>query len=44
MREISRARFVGMLLAGVVLRERLSTRQRVGIGICTLAVATLALG
>jgi drug/metabolite transporter (DMT)-like permease len=35
---------VTILLAGVVLRERLSTRQRVGIGIGTLAVATLALG
>ncbi len=35
---------VTVLLAAVVLGERIGTGQRVGIGICTLAVATLALG
>ena len=35
---------VTVLLASLVLGERLGGGQRVGIGICTLAVATLALG
>jgi drug/metabolite transporter (DMT)-like permease len=35
---------VTVLLAAGVLRERIGTGQRVGIGICTLAVATLAAG
>ncbi|TWP45641.1 DMT family transporter [Lentzea tibetensis] len=35
---------VTVLLAAGVLGERISARQRTGIGICTLAVATLALG
>jgi drug/metabolite transporter (DMT)-like permease len=35
---------VTVLLAASVLGERIGTGQRVGIGICTLAVATLALG
>jgi drug/metabolite transporter (DMT)-like permease len=33
---------VTVLLAASVLGERIDTRQRTGIGICTLAVATLA--
>jgi drug/metabolite transporter (DMT)-like permease len=35
---------VTVLLASVVLGERLGGGQRLGIGICTLAVATLAIG
>lgn len=35
---------VTVVLASVVLGERLGGGQRVGIGICTLAVATLAVG
>ncbi len=35
---------VTVLLASVALGERLGGGQRLGIGICTLAVATLALG
>jgi drug/metabolite transporter (DMT)-like permease len=35
---------VTVLLASLVLRERLGTGQRLGIGICTLAAATLATG
>jgi drug/metabolite transporter (DMT)-like permease len=35
---------VTVLLAAGVLGERIDTAQRMGIGICTLAVATLALG
>lgn len=35
---------VTVLLAARVLGERIGTGQRTGIGICTLAVATLALG
>lgn len=35
---------VTVLLAAGVLGERISAGQRTGIGICTLAVATLALG
>lgn len=35
---------VTVLLAAATLGERLSTGQRLGIGICTIAVATLALG
>jgi drug/metabolite transporter (DMT)-like permease len=35
---------VTVLLASVVLGERLGGGQRIGIGICTLAVATLAIG
>jgi drug/metabolite transporter (DMT)-like permease len=35
---------VTVLLASIVLGERLGRGQRLGIGICTLAVATLALG
>jgi drug/metabolite transporter (DMT)-like permease len=35
---------VTVLLASIVLGERLGGGQRVGIGICTLAVATLAIG
>ncbi|WP_410584996.1 EamA family transporter [Amycolatopsis sp. lyj-108] len=35
---------VTVLLAAGVLGERIDTRQRTGIGICTLAVASLALG
>ncbi len=35
---------VTVLLAAGVLGERIDTGQRTGIGICTLAVATLALG
>jgi drug/metabolite transporter (DMT)-like permease len=35
---------VTVLLAAGVLGERIDARQRTGIGICTLAVATLALG
>jgi drug/metabolite transporter (DMT)-like permease len=35
---------VTVLLASAVLRERLGGSQRLGIGICTLAVATLAIG
>ncbi|HZB19399.1 MAG TPA: DMT family transporter [Blastococcus sp.] len=35
---------VTVLLAAGVLGERIGTGQRAGIGICTLAVATLALG
>ena len=35
---------VTVLLAWVVLGERLGGGQRIGIGICTLAVATLAIG
>jgi drug/metabolite transporter (DMT)-like permease len=35
---------ITVLLAAVVLRERISIGQRTGIGICTLAAATLALG
>lgn len=35
---------VTVLLAASVLGERISTGQRTGIGICTLAIATLALG
>jgi drug/metabolite transporter (DMT)-like permease len=35
---------VTVLLAAGVLGERIGTGQRTGIGICTLAVATLALG
>jgi drug/metabolite transporter (DMT)-like permease len=35
---------ITVLLAAVVLGERIGTGQRTGIGICTLAVATLALG
>jgi drug/metabolite transporter (DMT)-like permease len=35
---------VTVLLAAGVLGERIGARQRTGIGICTLAVATLALG
>jgi drug/metabolite transporter (DMT)-like permease len=35
---------VTVLLAAGVLGERISTGQRMGIGICTLAVAALALG
>jgi drug/metabolite transporter (DMT)-like permease len=34
---------VTVLLASIVLRERLGTSQRLGIGICMLAVATLAI-
>jgi drug/metabolite transporter (DMT)-like permease len=34
---------VTVLLAAIVLGERIDTGQRTGIGICTLAVATLAL-
>jgi drug/metabolite transporter (DMT)-like permease len=35
---------VTVLLAAGVLGERIGAMQRTGIGICTLAVATLALG
>jgi drug/metabolite transporter (DMT)-like permease len=35
---------VTVLLASTALGERLGGRQRLGIGICTLAVATLAIG
>jgi drug/metabolite transporter (DMT)-like permease len=35
---------VTVLLASIVLGERLAGGQRLGIGICTLAVATLAIG
>jgi len=35
---------VTVLLAAGVLGERIGTGQRTGIGVCTLAVATLALG
>ncbi|GAA4697455.1 putative membrane protein [Promicromonospora umidemergens] len=35
---------VTVLLAAGVLKERIGSGQRLGIGICTLAVATLALG
>ena len=35
---------VTVLLAASVLGERIGTGQRVGIGVCTLAVATLAIG
>ncbi|MGP4025768.1 EamA family transporter [Actinomadura sp. 3N407] len=35
---------VTVLLAASVLGERIGTGQRTGLGICTLAVATLALG
>ncbi len=35
---------VTVLLARVALHERLGVSQRVGIGVCTLAVATLAIG
>jgi drug/metabolite transporter (DMT)-like permease len=35
---------VTVLLAASVLRERIGTEQRTGIGVCILAVATLALG
>jgi len=35
---------VTVLLASVALGERLGRRQRLGIGICTLAVAALAIG
>jgi drug/metabolite transporter (DMT)-like permease len=35
---------VTVLLAAAVLGERIGSGQRTGIGICTLAVATLALG
>jgi drug/metabolite transporter (DMT)-like permease len=35
---------VTVLLAAGLLGERIDTGQRAGIGICTLAVATLALG
>jgi drug/metabolite transporter (DMT)-like permease len=35
---------ITVLLAAVVLEERLGGGQRLGIGICTLAVATLAFG
>ncbi len=35
---------VTVLLASITLGERLAGGQRLGIGICTLAVATLALG
>jgi drug/metabolite transporter (DMT)-like permease len=35
---------VTVLLAAIVLGERIDSGQRTGIGICTLAVATLALG
>jgi drug/metabolite transporter (DMT)-like permease len=35
---------VTVLLAAGVLGERIGTGQRAGIGICTLAVATLAAG
>jgi drug/metabolite transporter (DMT)-like permease len=35
---------ITVLLAAGVLGERIDTGQRMGIGICTLAVATLALG
>lgn len=35
---------VTVLLAAGVLRERINADQRAGLGICTLAVATLALG
>ena len=35
---------VTVLLAAGVLGERIDAGQRAGIGICTLAVATLALG
>ena len=35
---------ITVLFAAVVLKERLGGGQRLGIGICTLAVATLALG
>jgi drug/metabolite transporter (DMT)-like permease len=34
---------ITVLLAAIVLGERIDTGQRTGIGICTLAVATLAL-
>jgi drug/metabolite transporter (DMT)-like permease len=34
---------VTVLLAAIVLGERIDRGQRTGIGICTLAVATLAL-
>lgn len=32
------------VIGGGVLGERIGTGQRTGVGICTLAVATLALG
>jgi drug/metabolite transporter (DMT)-like permease len=35
---------VTVLLASVALGERLGSGQRLGIGICTVAVATLAIG
>ena len=35
---------VTVLLASIALGERLGGGQRLGIGICTLAVATLAIG
>ena len=35
---------VTVLLASIALGERLGAGQRLGIGICTLAVATLAAG
>jgi drug/metabolite transporter (DMT)-like permease len=35
---------VTVLLASIVLGERLGSGQRLGIGICTVAVATLAIG
>ena len=34
---------ITVLLAAIVLGERIDTGQRMGIGICTLAVTTLAL-
>ena len=39
----AKARAGLVLLAAIVLGERIDTGQRMGIGICTLAVATLAL-
>jgi drug/metabolite transporter (DMT)-like permease len=35
---------VTVLLAAIALGERLGGGQRLGIGVCTLAVATLAIG
>jgi hypothetical protein len=35
---------VTILLASIALGERLGSGQRLGIFICTLAVATLAIG
>jgi drug/metabolite transporter (DMT)-like permease len=35
---------ITVLLAAIVLGERIDTGQRTGIGVCTISVATLALG